>query len=65
MKLFCKTIRQGLPPVKLPFPVAIFRLSNIIFIETIPQLEPGWKLTEMICEDTISFNELKKAGKEQ
>jgi len=40
-------------------------VSNIIITQTIPQLEPGWKLTEMICEDNITFNELKKAGKEQ
>jgi len=33
--------------------------------ERIYQLEPDWKLTEMICEDNITFNELKKAGKEQ
>ncbi len=33
--------------------------------ERIYQLEPGWKLTEMICEDNVTFNELKKAGKEQ
>jgi hypothetical protein len=29
------------------------------------QLEPDWKLVEMICEDNVTFNELKKAGKEQ
>jgi hypothetical protein len=29
------------------------------------QLEPDWRLTEMICEDNITFNDLKKAGKEQ
>jgi hypothetical protein len=29
------------------------------------QLEPTWKLGEMICEDNITFNELKKEGKEQ
>jgi hypothetical protein len=33
--------------------------------ERIYVLEPDWKLTEMICEDNITFNELKKAGKEQ
>jgi hypothetical protein len=33
--------------------------------ERIYKLEPDWKLTEMICEDNITFNELKKAGKEQ
>jgi hypothetical protein len=33
--------------------------------ERIYILEPDWKLTEMICEDNITFNELKKAGKEQ
>jgi hypothetical protein len=33
--------------------------------ERIFQLEPDWKLVEMICEDNITFNELKKAGKEQ
>ena len=33
--------------------------------ERIYQLEPDWKLTEMICEDNITFNDLKKAGKEQ
>ncbi len=29
------------------------------------QLEPDWKLVEMICEDNITFNDLKKEGKEQ
>jgi len=29
------------------------------------QLEPTWKLGEMICEDNVTFNELKKEGKEQ
>ncbi|MGH9680905.1 MAG: hypothetical protein ACRD4Y_13230 [Candidatus Acidiferrales bacterium] len=29
------------------------------------QLEPSWRLTEMICEDNVTFNELKKEGKEQ
>jgi hypothetical protein len=33
--------------------------------ERIYELEPDWKLTEMICEDNITFNDLKKAGKEQ
>lgn len=33
--------------------------------ERVYELEPDWKLTEMICEDNITFNELKKAGKEQ
>jgi len=33
--------------------------------ERIYVLEPDWKLTEMICEDNITFNDLKKAGKEQ
>lgn len=33
--------------------------------ELIYQLEPTWKLGEMICEDNATFNELKKAGKEQ
>jgi len=33
--------------------------------ERIYQLEPDWKITEMICEDNVNFNELKKAGKEQ
>ena len=33
--------------------------------ERIYTLEPDWKLTEMICEDNITFNDLKKAGKEQ
>jgi hypothetical protein len=33
--------------------------------ERIYVLEPDWKLTEMICEDNVTFNELKKAGKEQ
>jgi hypothetical protein len=33
--------------------------------ERVYVLEPDWKLTEMICEDNVSFNELKKAGKEQ
>ncbi len=33
--------------------------------ERIYALEPDWKLTEMICEDNVTFNELKKAGKEQ
>ncbi len=33
--------------------------------ERIYILEPDWKLTEMICEDNITFNDLKKAGKEQ
>jgi hypothetical protein len=33
--------------------------------ERVYQLMPDWKLTEMICEDNITFNELKKAGKEQ
>lgn len=29
------------------------------------EFEPGWHLTEMICEDNITFNDLKNAGKEQ
>ncbi|MBZ5659325.1 MAG: hypothetical protein LAO08_02875 [Acidobacteriia bacterium] len=33
--------------------------------ERVYVLEPDWKLTEMICEDNITFNDLKKAGKEQ
>ena len=33
--------------------------------ERIYLLEPDWKLTEMICEDNVTFNDLKKAGKEQ
>jgi hypothetical protein len=33
--------------------------------ERIYVLESDWKLTEMICEDNITFNDLKKAGKEQ
>lgn len=33
--------------------------------ELIYRLEPTWKLTEMICEDNVTFNDLKKEGKEQ
>jgi hypothetical protein len=33
--------------------------------ERVYVLEPDWKLTEMICEDNVTFNDLKKAGKEQ
>ena len=33
--------------------------------ERIFQLEPDGKLVEMICEDNITFNNWKKAGKEQ
>lgn len=29
------------------------------------ELEPDWHLTEMICEDNITFNNLKNQGKEQ
>lgn len=29
------------------------------------ELEPGWHVTEMICEDNITFNDLKSQGKEQ
>lgn len=29
------------------------------------ELEPGWRLTEMVCEDNFSFNDLKNQGKEQ
>jgi hypothetical protein len=29
------------------------------------ELEPGWPLTEMICEDNVTFNTLKNEGKEQ
>jgi hypothetical protein len=29
------------------------------------ELEPGWPLTEMICEDNITFNTLKNQGMEQ
>lgn len=28
-------------------------------------LEPGWPITEMICEDNITFNDLKNQGREQ
>jgi hypothetical protein len=29
------------------------------------EYEPDWKLVEMICEDNVTFNELKNQGKEQ
>jgi hypothetical protein len=29
------------------------------------EFEPEWKITEMICEDNVTFNELKNEGKEQ
>jgi len=29
------------------------------------EYEPDWKLVEMICEDNVTFNELKKQGREQ
>ena len=29
------------------------------------ELEPGWPITEMICEDNITFNNLKNQGREQ
>jgi hypothetical protein len=29
------------------------------------ELQPGWQITEMMCEHTYTFNDLKKAGKEQ
>ncbi len=29
------------------------------------ELEPDWHLTEMICEDNVTFNNLKNQGKEQ
>ncbi len=29
------------------------------------ELRPEWKIEEMICEDNVNFNELKKEGKEQ
>jgi len=29
------------------------------------ELEPGWPITEMICEDNITFNDLKNQGREQ
>ena len=29
------------------------------------ELEPGWHITEMMCEDNYTFNDLKNQGKEQ
>jgi hypothetical protein len=29
------------------------------------EFEPGWHITEMICEDNITFNDYKNQGKEQ
>lgn len=29
------------------------------------EYEPDWKLVEMICEDNVTFNDLKNQGKEQ
>ena len=29
------------------------------------EFEPEWKITEMICEDNVTFNDLKNEGKEQ
>ncbi|HVB54969.1 MAG TPA: hypothetical protein VNE63_00860 [Candidatus Acidoferrales bacterium] len=29
------------------------------------ELQPGWHITEMMCEDNYTFNDLKKEGKEQ
>ena len=29
------------------------------------EFEPDWHITEMICEDNITFNNLKNQGKEQ
>ncbi len=29
------------------------------------EFEPNWHITEMICEDNITFNDYKNQGKEQ